>query len=130
MAIHVHLDCLGEPTDVEGVCWHVLCLPPPHTLEQIVRKDMARNGTWMDLRLDAEIAGFEMGDTILAELIEDTILMLCGVRLPDVALKTRVKRSKEYTGNSRIRRFKEYHIQGVLEVWGSLSYIEVEELGL
>lgn len=60
----------------EGVCWHVLPLPPPHTLEQIVGKDMARNGTWMDLRLDAEIVGFEMGDTILAELMEDTILSL------------------------------------------------------
>jgi hypothetical protein len=60
----------------EGVCWHVLPLPPPHTLEQIVTKDMARNGTWMDLRLDAEIVSFEMGDTILAELMEDTILSL------------------------------------------------------
>ena len=60
----------------EGVCWHVLPLPPSHTLEPIVRKDMARNGTWMDLRLDAEIVGFEMGDTILAELMEDTILSL------------------------------------------------------
>jgi hypothetical protein len=30
----------------------------------------------MDLRLYAEIVGFEMGDTILAELIEDTILSL------------------------------------------------------
>ncbi|GAU39470.1 hypothetical protein TSUD_159010 [Trifolium subterraneum] len=60
----------------EGVCWHVLPLPPPHTLEQIVRKDMARNGTWMDLRLEAETVGFEMGDVILAELMEDTILSL------------------------------------------------------
>ncbi|XP_045792871.1 uncharacterized protein LOC123887984 isoform X1 [Trifolium pratense] len=58
----------------EGVCWHVLPLPPPHTLEQIVRKDMARNGTWMDLRLDAETVGFEMGDVILVELMEDAIL--------------------------------------------------------
>lgn len=60
----------------EGVCWHVLPLPPPHTLEQIVRKDMARSGTWMDLRLDAETVGFDMGEAILAELMEDTILSL------------------------------------------------------
>ncbi|XP_061360051.1 uncharacterized protein LOC133304094 [Gastrolobium bilobum] len=60
----------------EGVCWHVLPLPPPHALEQIVRKDMARSGTWMDLRLDAETIGFEMGESILAELMEDTILSL------------------------------------------------------
>ncbi|KAJ1408631.1 hypothetical protein SESBI_23413 [Sesbania bispinosa] len=60
----------------EGVCWHVLPLPPPHTLEQIVRKDMARRGTWMDLQLDVETVGCEMGDAILAELMEDTILSL------------------------------------------------------
>jgi hypothetical protein len=60
----------------EGVCWHVRHIPPPHTLEQIVRKDMARNGTWMDLRLDAETVGFEMGDVILVELMEDIILSL------------------------------------------------------
>ncbi|KAI5428667.1 uncharacterized protein LOC127127082 isoform X2 [Lathyrus oleraceus] len=60
----------------EGVCWHVLPLPPPHTLEQIVRKDLARNGTWMELRLDAETVGFEMSDTILVELMEDAILSL------------------------------------------------------
>ncbi|KAK7340259.1 hypothetical protein VNO77_20958 [Canavalia gladiata] len=58
----------------EGVCWHVLPLPPPRTLEQIVRKDMARSGTWMNLGLDAEAVGFEMGEAILAELMEDTIL--------------------------------------------------------
>ncbi|KAK7394762.1 hypothetical protein VNO78_15300 [Psophocarpus tetragonolobus] len=60
----------------EGVCWHVLALPPPRTLEQIVRKDMARRGTWMDLELDAETIGFDMGEAILAELMEDTILSL------------------------------------------------------
>lgn len=60
----------------EGVCWHVLPFPPPHTLEQIVRKDLTRNGTWMDLRLDAETVGFEMGEAIFAELMEDTILSL------------------------------------------------------
>ena len=58
----------------EGVCWHILPLPPPRTLEQIVRKDMARSETWMDLRPDAEIVGFEMGEAILEELMEDTIL--------------------------------------------------------
>ncbi|TKY65438.1 TRM32 protein [Spatholobus suberectus] len=60
----------------EGVCWHVLPLPPLRTLEQIVRKDMERNGTWMDLGLDAETIGFEMGEDILAELMEETMLSL------------------------------------------------------
>jgi len=32
-------------------------------------------------------------------------------------------------GYSRIRRFKEHQIQGVLEIWG-VFYIGVEELGL
>ncbi|XP_028785546.1 uncharacterized protein LOC114741448 [Neltuma alba] len=58
----------------EGVCWHLLPLSPPHTLDQIVRKDMARSGAWMDLQFDAEQVGFEMGEAILAELMEDAIL--------------------------------------------------------
>jgi len=45
-----------------------------------------------------------------------------GVLLSNVELKTRVKSSKECTGNSRIRRFKKRQIQGVLEVWGSVLY--------
>ncbi|XP_025696190.1 uncharacterized protein [Arachis hypogaea] len=57
----------------EGVCWHILPLPPPRTLEQIVRKDLAGSETWMDLRPDAETVGFEMCEVILAELMEDTI---------------------------------------------------------
>lgn len=58
----------------EGVCWHLLPFPRPHTLDQIVRKDMARSEAWMDLRCDAETVGFEIGEAILAELMEDTIL--------------------------------------------------------
>lgn len=58
----------------EGVCWHFLPLPPPHTLDQIVGKDMARSGAWMDLRFDAETVGVELGEAILDELMEDTIL--------------------------------------------------------
>ncbi|KAI4328792.1 hypothetical protein L6164_021121 [Bauhinia variegata] len=57
----------------EGVCWHFLPLLPPHSLEQIVKKDMARSGAWMDLQLDAEVVGFEMGEVILQELMDDTI---------------------------------------------------------
>jgi len=37
---------------------------------------MVRRGTWMDLELDAETIGFEMGEAILTELMEDTILSL------------------------------------------------------
>lgn len=58
----------------EGIYWHLLPLPLPHTLDQIVRKDMSRMGTWMDLRFDADAIGVEMGEAILEDLMEDAIL--------------------------------------------------------
>jgi hypothetical protein len=58
----------------EGVCWHLLLLSPPHTLDKIVRKDMEKCGAWMDLRFEAETVGFELSNAILEELMEDTIL--------------------------------------------------------
>lgn len=58
----------------EGINWHLLPLPLPRTLDQIVRKDMARSLTWMDLCFDADIVGVEMGEAILEDLMEDTIL--------------------------------------------------------
>lgn len=57
----------------EGVHWHLLPLPPPSNLEQIVRKDMVKSGKWMDLRFDSESIGFEMGDAIFDELIDEII---------------------------------------------------------
>ncbi|GMI71815.1 TON1 Recruiting Motif 15 [Hibiscus trionum] len=57
----------------QGVYWHLLPMPQPRTLDQIVRKDMAKTGTWMDLRLETDCIGIEMGDTILEDLVEDTI---------------------------------------------------------
>ncbi|XP_048141599.1 uncharacterized protein LOC115748623 isoform X2 [Rhodamnia argentea] len=57
----------------EGVHWHLLPLSPPSNLEQIVRKDLVKSGKWMDLRFDSESIGFEMGDTIFDELIDETI---------------------------------------------------------
>ncbi|KAM2197154.1 hypothetical protein EV1_000649 [Malus domestica] len=56
------------------VYWHLRPLPLPRTLDQIVTKDMSRPGTWMDLRFDAETIGVDMGEAILQELMEDTIL--------------------------------------------------------
>ncbi|KAM4105192.1 hypothetical protein ACJW30_06G214100 [Castanea mollissima] len=58
----------------EGIYWHLLPLPLPRTLDQIVRKDMSRMGTWMDLRFDADAIGAEMGEAILEDLMEDAIL--------------------------------------------------------
>ncbi|KAH0924969.1 hypothetical protein HID58_017225 [Brassica napus] len=57
----------------EEVYWHLLPLPSPHTLDQIVRKDLARTGCWMDLRFDIGCIGYEAGELILEELLEEII---------------------------------------------------------
>ncbi|PSS04357.1 hypothetical protein CEY00_Acc20207 [Actinidia chinensis var. chinensis] len=58
----------------DGVEWNLLPQPSPHTLDQIVRKDMEKSGTWMDLRSDVEGIGIEIGEVIFEELVEDVIL--------------------------------------------------------
>lgn len=57
----------------EGVYWHLLPLPSPHTLDQIVRKDMARTGSWMDLRFDIGCIGSGASEMILDDLLEEII---------------------------------------------------------
>ncbi|XP_024010691.1 uncharacterized protein LOC18015564 isoform X2 [Eutrema salsugineum] len=57
----------------EEVYWHLLPLPSPHTLDQIVRKDLARTGSWMDLRFDIGCIGSETGERILEELLEEIV---------------------------------------------------------
>ncbi|KAL7002496.1 hypothetical protein U1Q18_003650 [Sarracenia purpurea var. burkii] len=60
----------------EGVEWHLLPQPfprRPRTLDLILRKDMAKIGTWMDLRTDVKSVGTKIGDVIFEELVEDTI---------------------------------------------------------
>ncbi|XP_030533648.1 uncharacterized protein LOC115743139 [Rhodamnia argentea] len=54
-----------------GVHWHLLPLPLPRSLEQIVQKDMSRMGTWMGLHFDVQNIGVEMSEAIIAELIEE-----------------------------------------------------------
>ncbi|XP_040372416.1 uncharacterized protein LOC112181567 isoform X2 [Rosa chinensis] len=56
------------------VHWHLSPLPLPHTLDQIVTKDLSRTGAWMDLRFDTETIGVDMGEAILQDLIEEIIL--------------------------------------------------------
>lgn len=58
----------------EGVYWYLLPLPLPRTLEQIVKKDMAKAGTWMDLRSDSETMIVEIGEAIFKDLMEETML--------------------------------------------------------
>lgn len=45
----------------------------PFTLDQLIGKDMAKAGTWVDLQFDAECIGVEIEDAILEELLEETI---------------------------------------------------------
>ncbi|XP_009799667.1 uncharacterized protein [Nicotiana sylvestris] len=60
----------------EGVEWYLLQYSTPHSLDQLVKKDMERSGTWMDLRLDLGHIGVEMEEIILEELVEDTVLSI------------------------------------------------------
>ncbi|CAN6836467.1 unnamed protein product [Brassica oleracea] len=61
----------------EEVYWHLLPLPSPHTLDQIVKKDLARTGNWMDLRFDIGCIGSQTGEIILDELLEEIISSCC-----------------------------------------------------
>ncbi|CAK7348883.1 unnamed protein product [Dovyalis caffra] len=57
----------------EVVSWHLLPLPMPRTLDQLVKKDMAKTGTWMDLRYDVETILVEIGEAIFEDLMEEAI---------------------------------------------------------
>ncbi|KAH0887484.1 hypothetical protein HID58_063580, partial [Brassica napus] len=61
----------------EEVHWHLLPLSSPHTLDQIVKKDLARTGNWMDLRFDIGCIGSQTGEIILDELLEEIISSSC-----------------------------------------------------
>ncbi|CAA7017354.1 unnamed protein product [Microthlaspi erraticum] len=58
----------------EAVYWHLLPLPLPHALDQIVTKDMAKSGNWLDIRCDIDSVGFETSELILEELLEELTL--------------------------------------------------------
>ncbi|TYI91941.1 hypothetical protein E1A91_D02G030800v1 [Gossypium mustelinum] len=65
----------------QGVYWHMLPMPLPRSLDQIVRKDMAKAGTWMDLRLDTDCIGGEISEAIFEDFVEDTITSYLNVSL-------------------------------------------------
>ncbi|KAB2092365.1 hypothetical protein ES319_A02G025500v1 [Gossypium barbadense] len=65
----------------QGVYWHMLPMPLPRSLDQIVRKDMAKVGTWMDLRLDTDCIGSEISEAIFEDFVEDTITSFLNVSL-------------------------------------------------
>ncbi|KAM7511981.1 hypothetical protein LguiB_010856 [Lonicera macranthoides] len=57
----------------EGVEWHLLCYPPHHSLDQLVRKDMAKSGSWMDLQFEKESMVIELINLVLEEMTEETV---------------------------------------------------------
>ncbi|KAA3485517.1 Formate--tetrahydrofolate ligase [Gossypium australe] len=65
----------------QGVYWHMLPMPLPRSLDQIVRKDMAKAGTWMDLRFDTDCIGGEISEAIFEDFVEDTITSYLNVSL-------------------------------------------------
>ncbi|KAI3449197.1 hypothetical protein Pfo_005862 [Paulownia fortunei] len=58
----------------QRVEWHLFQHLLLHSLEQLVKRDMARSGKWMDLQSDIELISFEIGETIFDELVQDTLL--------------------------------------------------------
>lgn len=58
----------------EGVEWHILQHPGPHSLDQLLRKDMSKSGTWMDLHFETDHIVIELERSILEEMVEDTVL--------------------------------------------------------
>ncbi|XP_050378697.1 uncharacterized protein LOC126796001 isoform X2 [Argentina anserina] len=53
---------------------HLSLHPSPRTLKQVVEMDIARSGTWIDIRKDAEDIVFQMVDDVLEDLIIETII--------------------------------------------------------
>ncbi|KAL2468702.1 hypothetical protein Fot_50278 [Forsythia ovata] len=58
----------------EKVELHLFQHPPPHSLDQLIKRDMAKYEKWMYLQPDIEHIGAELGETIFDELVEDTVL--------------------------------------------------------
>lgn len=55
----------------KGVECHLLQYPSPQSLDQLLKKDMAKSRTWLDVRLDIQHIGMEMEEAILDKLVED-----------------------------------------------------------
>ncbi|XP_022777291.1 uncharacterized protein LOC111318678 [Durio zibethinus] len=56
---------------LKHVDWLLLADLPQQTLQQLVEKDLAKSGTWMDTQLDAEEVVIELVESILEDLVVD-----------------------------------------------------------
>ncbi|KAL0464807.1 UNVERIFIED_CONTAM: protein TRM32 [Sesamum latifolium] len=52
---------------------HLSQCQQPHSLDQLVKRDLARSGKWLNLQSDIELIGLEIEETIFNELV-DTVL--------------------------------------------------------
>ncbi|XP_073312321.1 uncharacterized protein [Primulina huaijiensis] len=53
--------------------WHLCEHQSPRCLEQLVERDMARSGKWMNVQSDLEVMCFEIWETIFEDLVEDVV---------------------------------------------------------
>lgn len=58
----------------EGVEWYLLGDPPPHSLDKLLKQDMANYKTWINLEVETENIVVELKNSILEELVEDAVL--------------------------------------------------------
>ncbi|KAH7550259.1 hypothetical protein JRO89_XS13G0162100 [Xanthoceras sorbifolium] len=58
------------------VNWDLLSQRPSLTLQQLVEKDLAKSGSWMDIHIDTESAISEVVDSVLEELTLETAIDL------------------------------------------------------
>ncbi|XVF51476.1 hypothetical protein PTKIN_Ptkin04bG0188100 [Pterospermum kingtungense] len=56
--------------------WQLLSELPQQSLHELVEKDLAKPGTWMDIQLDTEEVVTELADSILDDLVVDVALRL------------------------------------------------------
>lgn len=57
-----------------GVEWNFLQHSASHSLDQLIRKDMSRPRTWMDLHCETSQTVIELQTLVLEEMMEDAIL--------------------------------------------------------
>ncbi|KAL1828587.1 hypothetical protein ACET3Z_006999 [Daucus carota] len=81
----------------QGVERHINQPPAPRSLDQLVRTDMSKPGTWMDLRVETDNIVIELENFILEELMEDTILSLANNTIKDVRCETIEDEEAVYT---------------------------------
>jgi hypothetical protein len=53
----------------EGVEWHLLCYSPSYSLDQLVKKDMMKTSSWMDLRFETDNLVIHLVNLVVEEIV-------------------------------------------------------------